>query len=167
VDGTRTTEAERRLNLWLALAGSSLAATAFAASYLPSPYEQSSFWTSSPAFFLLRTGIMAVGIPIAYAWQQRPRGHSRFSPLQQMGRTSLFIYWIHIELIYGLMVRPLHKSLTLAEAWIGVVIFSVLMLLLSLLKDRLADRLSAFGSRLWALSGLSVFGSGRLKTWNP
>ncbi len=37
----------------------------------------------------------------------------RFSPLQQLGRTSLFIYWIHIELIYGLMVRPLHKSLTL------------------------------------------------------
>jgi uncharacterized membrane protein len=55
-----------------------------------------------------------------------------------MGRTSLFIYWIHIELIYGLMVRPLHKSLTLGEAWIGVVVFSLLMLLASLVKQRVA-----------------------------
>ena len=116
---------------------------------------------------LLRTGILISGIPLAYAWQQRPGGLSRFSPLQQMGRTSLFIYWIHIELIYGLMVRPLHKSLTLGQAWLGVVVFCLLMLLLSLLKDRFADRLSAFGFRLWALSGLSAFGWNRLKTWNP
>ena len=60
-----------------------------------------------------------------------------FSPLQQMGRTSLFIYWIHIELIYGLVVRPLHKSMTLGQAWLGILIFALFMLLLSLLKDRL------------------------------
>ena len=157
VDATRTHESERRLNLGLALAGIFLATTAYAASYLPSPYAQSNFWTSSPAFFLLRTGIMISGIPLAFAWQQRPWGAARFSPLQQMGRSSLFIYWIHIELIYGLMVRPLHKSLTLGEAWIGVVIFCVLMLLLSLLKDRLL----AFGFRLSALSRFP--GSRRLK----
>ena len=72
----------------------------------------------------------------AYLWHRRPRGETAFSPLQQLGRTSLFIYWIHIELIYGLVVRPLHKSLTLGQAWIGVAVFAVLMLMVSLLKER-------------------------------
>ena len=161
VDAARTYESERRLNFWLAVAGPSLAVGAYAASYLPTPYDQSNFWTSSPAFFLLRTGIMITGVPLAYVWQQRPAGLSRFSPLQQMGRTSLFIYWIHIELIYGLMVRPLHKSLPLGQAWVGVVIFCVLMLLLSLLKDRLLARWRRSGFRL---STFDFRPEGRYKT---
>jgi hypothetical protein len=74
-----------------------------------------------------------------------------------MGRTSLFIYWIHIELIYGLVVRPLHKSLSLGQAWMGVLIFGLLMLILSLLKDRVRTRLSALGF------GLSTFGQAASK----
>ena len=136
LDGARTTAVEQRLNLWFALGGTVLALGAFAASYFPTPFEGSSFWTSSPSFFLLRTGLLVVTIAAAYLWHRRPRGATAFSPLQQMGRTSLFIYWIHIELIYGLMVRPLHKSLTLEQAWLGIVIFSVLMLIASLLKER-------------------------------
>jgi uncharacterized membrane protein len=136
VDQARTAAAERRLAVQIGIAGIVLAAASYAASYLPSPYQRSDFWTSSPAFFLLRTGVLIAAIGLAYAWDQRP-GASRFSPLRQMGRTSLFIYWIHIELIYGLIVRPLHKSMTLGEAWAGVVIFALLMLLVSLAKDRI------------------------------
>ena len=137
IDQTREPATERRLNLQLGAAGLVLAAGSYAASYLPSPYERSDFWTSSPAFFLLRTGVLIASIYAAYLWDQRPRAASAFSPLRQMGRTSLFIYWIHIELIYGLMVRPLHKSMTLGQAWLGIAIFAVLMLLLSRAKDRL------------------------------
>ncbi|HEY0876535.1 MAG TPA: acyltransferase family protein [Vicinamibacterales bacterium] len=137
IDRTRTGAAEARLNVFLGVAGLGLAAGSYAASYFPSPYEQSNFWTSSPAFFLLRTGLLVAAVSAAYAWGQRKWRISAFSPLEQMGRTSLFIYWIHIELIYGLMVRPLHKSMTLGQAWLGVAIFGLVMLLLSLLKDRL------------------------------
>jgi uncharacterized membrane protein len=140
LDGARTQAAERRLNLQLALGGAALVIASYAASYLPSPYERSDFWTSSPAFFLLRAGVLTAAVGAAFAWYQRPGAASAFSPLQQMGRTSLFIYWIHIELIYGLVVRPIHKSLTLGQAWIGVLIFSICMLLLSLAKDRIASR---------------------------
>jgi uncharacterized membrane protein len=154
IDETRTEITERRLNVRLALAGLALAAGSYAASYLPSPYERSDFWTSSPVFFLLRTGVLIASIGGAYAWSLRPHAAARFSPLQQMGRTSLFIYWIHVELIYGLIVRPLHKSMTLGQAWIGVLIFATGMLLLSLLKDRVVARLSTSGFRLWAQSRL-------------
>lgn len=143
IDLARTGTAERRLNLQLAAAGIAMALGAYGASFLPSLYERSDFWTSSPAFFFLRTGILVAGVPLAYAWQQLSAGSERFSPLRQMGRSSLFIYWIHIELIYGLVVRPLHKALTLGQAWTGVIVFCLLMLLLSLLKDRVRARLSS------------------------
>ena len=93
-----------------------IAAAAFAASFFPSPYARSEFWTSSPSFFLLRIGVLTALIGLAYAWERRPWDGGRFSPLQQLGRTSLFIYWIHVEMIYGLVVRPLHKSMSFPAA---------------------------------------------------
>lgn len=141
LDEARTGPVERRLNAWFAAGGLALTLGAFAASYLPSLFARSEFWTSSPSFFLLRTGLLIVTVGAAYLWHRRRRGETTFSPLQQLGRTSLFIYWIHIELIYGLMVKPLHKSLTLGQAWVGVLIFTLFMLIVSLLKERAAQKM--------------------------
>ena len=132
--------AERTLITRFALAGSLLAAVAFAASFFPSPYARSEFWTSSPSYFLLRTGVMTAMIGLAYAWERRSRGEERFSPFQQLGRTSLFIYWIHVEMIYGLVVRPLHKSMSFPAALLSIVFFSAFMLVCSIAKERLALR---------------------------
>jgi uncharacterized membrane protein len=137
IDASRTETSERRLNLWFAAVGLLLAAGAYAASYLPSLFSNSQFWTSSPSFFLIRTGVLVIAVGGAYAWRA---GREGWSPLEQMGRTSLFIYWIHIELIYGLVVRPLHKALSFGEAWLGVLIFALFMLIASLLKDRVMAR---------------------------
>ena len=132
--------AERTLVTRIALAGIVIAAAAFAASFLPSPYARSEFWTSSPSFFLLRTGVLTALIGLAYAWERRPWDGGRFSPLQQLGRTSLFIYWIHVEMIYGLVVRPLHKSMSFHAALLSIVVFSAFMLVCSIGKERLALR---------------------------
>jgi uncharacterized membrane protein len=146
LDEARDASVERRLNIWFALCGAGLALGAFGASHFPSLFANSEFWTSSPSFFLLRTGILVLTVAAAYLWYRRPRGQTAFSPLQQMGRTSLFIYWIHIELIYGLAVRPLHKSLTFGQAWIGVAVFAVLMLIVSLLKERVVEAWKSRGT---------------------
>ena len=132
--------AERTLVTRIGLAGISIAAAAFAASFFPSPYARSEFWTSSPSFFLLRAGVLTALIGFAYAWEHRPWDGGRFSPLQQLGRTSLFIYWIHVEMIYGLVVRPLHKSMSFPAALLSIVVFSAFMLVCSIAKDRLALR---------------------------
>lgn len=147
LDRTRTAFAERRANAWIAAAGLALAFGGYAGSFLPSIYSNSDFWTSSPSFFFIRTAILMLAVTGAYAWQQRRSGSTPWSPLQQMGRTSLFIYWIHIELIYGLVVRPLHKSLMLEQAWLGVLVFSLLMLAASIVKERVA----AWASQKWTL----------------
>jgi uncharacterized membrane protein len=140
IDSTTTRERETRLNVRLAAAGSVLALAAFGASYLPTPYPSSFFWTTSPAFFFLRVALMTTAVALAYAWDSRPGGEDRWSPMQQLGRTSLFIYWIHVEMVYGLISLPLHKSLTLVQACAALVVFAAFMLLCSVVKDRVVQR---------------------------
>lgn len=136
IDASRTPVDEKRLNIAFGIGGLFLALAAYGASFLPSPYASSYFWTTSPAFFFLRTGILIALIALAYGWQNRSGGETTWSPLLQLGRTSLFIYWIHVEMVYGLISLPLHKALSLPAAWAAVVVFSLFMLACSLLKDR-------------------------------
>ena len=132
---TRTGDEERRLNIWLGIAGSALAVVAYLLSFRPNPFLRSDFWTTSPSFFLMRVGLMTAAIAIAYAWQSRPGGAGKWSPVAQLGRTSLFIYWIHVEMVYGLISLPLHKSMTLGQAWIACGVFCLFMLFCSVAKD--------------------------------
>ena len=72
LDGLRTRRQEHLANLGFALAGIALTVAAYELSFLPSWHPQSHFWTTSPAFFFLRVGIMTTAIGIAYAWDLRP-----------------------------------------------------------------------------------------------
>lgn len=136
LDTARAPQQEFRVNAWLFVAGGSLSVGAFAASFLPTPYARSEFWSTSPAYFLLRTGILILLIPTAYVWQKVVTRSSSWSPIQQLGRTSLFIYWIHVEMVYGLISLRIHKTLTHPQAWVAYVAFTVFMLACSLAKDR-------------------------------
>jgi uncharacterized membrane protein len=142
LDAVRTATDERRANVGLFLAGASLAAFAYWCSFRPTWYQRSDFWTTSPANFFLRTGVMTTAVGVAYVWERLLRGPARWSPLAQLGRTSLFIYWIHVEMVYGLISRPWHKTLSLSSAWIGWALFSLLMLVCSVVKERIAVGLS-------------------------
>lgn len=146
LDRARTREGERLVNLGLLSAGVLLSAGAFALSYLPSPYASSWFWTTSPAYFFLRTGLLVAAIGAAYLWESRPGGAARWSPVRQLGETSLFIYWIHVEMIYGLISEPLHRALGPVEVAVALVAFSLFMLLCSLVKER---AVTAWAARPW------------------
>ena len=146
LDDARSPRTESRLNAWFFGAGSALALGAFGASLLPSPYAHSDFWGSSPSYFLLRAGILVVLVPIAYVWEKvAVRGS--WSPMEQMGRSSLFIYWIHVEMVYGLISIPIHNSLTHQQAWVAYAAFVVFMLLCSIAKDRVVRWWNAKGER--------------------
>jgi uncharacterized membrane protein len=136
IDAARTAAEEAKYARWFAVAGALIAVIAFALSYLPSPFPNAYFWTTSPALLFLRVGIMTATIWVAYVWESRPGGATTWSPVRQLGRTSLFIYWIHVEMVYGLISLPLHKSLSLGQALLGLVLFSLFMLICSIAKDR-------------------------------
>ena len=139
VEGTKTRRSESRVNLGLAVAGASLIAFGYAGSFLPSIYSRSDFWTTSPAYFAICTGVLTLSVAAAYLWQLRPEPH-RWSPIQQLGRTSLFIYWIHVEMVYGLMSQPLHRAFSLTAVFVALVFFTVAMVGVSVVKDRVAGR---------------------------
>ena len=140
IDAGQTPEIDRRLQRRLALGGALVSLAAFAASFLPSPFGPSYFWTTSPAYLFLRSGLTVLAVAGSYAWVWSWGEGPHWSPITQLGRTSLFIYWIHVELVYGLISRPLHRSLTLFEAAIGYLALCALMLWCSIAKERIARR---------------------------
>jgi uncharacterized membrane protein len=136
LDGARSPEADRRANLGLGIAGLAIAFVAYKASFYPALGVQSSFWTTSASFFFIRLGVMVATVGLAYLWEQRPTAGRRWSPLQLFGRSSLFIYWIHVEMVYGLISLHLHGAFSLRGAWIALVLFWCLMLAAAVGKDR-------------------------------
>ena len=138
IDRLRTAEDAARKQMGLAAAAILLAFLAYRASFFPSMYARSEFWTSSPSYFFLRVGILTLLIPLAYFWERAPwRGKvSNWSPLETFGRASLFVYWIHVEMVYGFFSRPLRRSLSFLEVLTAYVLFTIFLLGLVLLKNR-------------------------------
>jgi fucose 4-O-acetylase-like acetyltransferase len=139
LDRASDPDAEHTLMPRIAAGGALVAAAGYGASYLPSIYERSNFWTSSPTFFFLRTGLLTMAVAVAYAWEQARFARGR-SPLEQLGRTSLFIYWIHIELVYGLIAEPIKRRLPFPWAIVAFLLFSAAMLDVSIVKTKVAER---------------------------
>ena len=135
LDGARAPLADRRLNLSLAAGGALMAFLAYRSSFLPPVDPRSRFWTTSASFFFIRLGLLIVGLGVAYLWEQRPTAGRRWSPLQVLGRSSLFVYWIHVEMVYGLISLPLHGALSLSGAWAALGVFWALILAAVVAKD--------------------------------
>ena len=140
LDGARTPASERRANILLGVAGAAVAWGAYQASFLPPLHPRSSFWTTSASFFFIRLGLMIAALALAWLWEQRPTAGRRWSPIQLLGRTSLFVYWVHVELVYGLISRPLHGAFPLWGAWLALAAVCLVMLWLAAQKERLADK---------------------------
>jgi len=131
LDAARTPRQERFANGALAAMGAAIALGGYGASFLPPLYEETSFWTSSPTFFFVRLGALLLVLPIAYAWNTVFSGRS---PLAEFGRSSLFVYWIHVEMAYGVISAPLHQRLPLELAMLGVALLSAFLFALVKIK---------------------------------
>jgi uncharacterized membrane protein len=87
-----------------------------------------------PGTFFHRLGIIATLSGIGFFWCLLVQG--RFSVLRQLGRTSLLIYWVHIELCYGSFVFALRGRFQIGGAVGLVLLLTSLMLGLSWLKTQ-------------------------------
>jgi uncharacterized membrane protein len=116
----------------LAAVGVALAAAGYLTSYLPPLFPDASFWTSSPTFFFLRLGILVLSVPAAFVVTEWWRGER----LQEFGRASLFVYWVHVELVYGVLSAPIHRRLPLPFALAACAVFIVAMFGLVRLKAK-------------------------------
>ena len=99
------------LQMTLAVAGALVVWLAHEASFRPPSTRDSDYWTTSPRSFFLRVGLLTLLLPLGYAWEHVPLRHklSSWSPLEELGRASLFVYWIHVEMVYGFFSRPIRR----------------------------------------------------------
>jgi uncharacterized membrane protein len=99
-------------------------------------YGSYDFWHTSPNFFLIRAGVVLVILFLGYAWCKWGAGEWGFSPLIEMGKCSLLVYWVHFEFVYGgLSIVPKRAS-SIAMATRGFVIIFVAMTLLAVARNR-------------------------------
>jgi uncharacterized membrane protein len=141
LDRPRLESADRRFHAWMAGISLLFATACFAGSYLPSIYADSQFWTSAPSFFGLRVGLVTATLSLVYFWEQRPRLLPwAWNPMAQFGRASLFVYWVHVELVYGIVSQPLHRNLSFPSAVLAFATFSLLMFALAMAKNRAVEQ---------------------------
>lgn len=137
--GMRT--AERRTLNQLALAGGMLAVLSYALSYRPSIYVASSFWTTSPAYFGLRTGLLMTVLAGLFMLERGTAGvRTLLAPLARLGRSSLFVYWIHVEIVYGYATVWIHHKLPLWGTALTYAGFVALMYWSIALRDAVVER---------------------------
>jgi uncharacterized membrane protein len=139
VAANRDTRTLGRCFLLTFLAGATLTATVTIVR-LVSPaiihYPTEVIRQMGPGIFFHRLGLIGMLAGIGFLWCRA--WHGRFSALRQFGRTSLLIYWVHIEFCYGSMVYALRGKFQIPTALLLVAALSLAMLGLSLAKTRLA-----------------------------
>jgi hypothetical protein len=99
-------------------------------------YASYDFWHTSPNFFLVRAGIVLVVLFLGYAWCRWGAGEWGFSPLIELGKSSLLVYWVHIEFVYGgLSIVPRHH-VGIGTATLGLTVIFVAMTVLATVHNR-------------------------------
>jgi hypothetical protein len=117
-------------------------------------YAAYDYWHSSPNFFLMRCGILLLLTLAIFAWCRWGWATEGFSPFMQFGKTSLLVYWVHIEFVYGrLSILPKFRS-TIPLATVGMVVIFAAMLGISIWRTR-AKKPAAIPLQTATTQGLS------------
>ena len=128
-------ERVERAMQWSVLAGLAMIAGGQYFSNIPySIYPKSSFWIDSPALIVIRVGLILTMMAAAYLWTEF--GARKWSWVETLGKTSLMVYWVHVVLVYGRLLQPWKKSLSIAQAAAVTIAVTILMLGLSLARLR-------------------------------
>jgi hypothetical protein len=127
---------------WVVLVGFGLVFGAEYFASLPySVYTHADFWRDSPALILIRVGITLLLLAGAYLWTEfcaRPG----WSWMENLGKTSLMVYWVHVMLVYGNLVNAIKRSMTVSLAALATVVVTMLMVALAEVRLRWKARSS-------------------------
>jgi len=127
-------ESIERAMQWAAiLGGATILACQYMASVPYSIYTKSEFWLNSPAQVLTKVGVTYLMLAMAFVWT-RYGAREGWSWVRQFGTTSLLVYWVHIELVYGRTLTIIKNNLTVTQTVISAVLLILLMLAISTIK---------------------------------
>lgn len=123
-----------RVMQWAALGGIALLFGAQYFSNLPySIYSNSDFWVNSPGLIFMKTGIILLLACFAFLWT-RHMNPAGWSFVRQLGTTSLLVYWVHTELVYGRWFGVWKESLSVPQTAAMAMLIIVMMIGLSVAR---------------------------------
>jgi hypothetical protein len=127
-------EATDRAMQWTAILGGALILSGQYFANLPyTLYPKSDFWLNGPSLIFIKLGVILVILAVAYLWNEHLAGEG-WSWVRQFGTTSLLVYWVHIELVYGRWFSFWKENLTVAQTTATAIGLILLMLLLSVAR---------------------------------
>lgn len=125
-----------RVMLWAMSIGIGLVIAARYLSELPySIYAHSDYWLNSPGLTASKLGIVLCILALSYLWVNAG-APQRWSLFRQLGTTSLLVYWVHIELVYGRWFGFWKEALTVQQVILFSIVLIALMTLLSVWRTR-------------------------------
>jgi uncharacterized membrane protein len=149
-------EMTERAMQWVALVGGGLILICQYFANAPySLYAKSEFWLNSPAQVLTKQGVTLLMLAFAFLWT-RYGATEGWSWIRQFGTTSLLVYWVHIELVYGRWLWFLKNNLNVAQTLAAALCIILLMLAISLAKSyrqRIVTWIEGMGWAFWPKAG--------------
>jgi uncharacterized membrane protein len=112
-------------------------------------YSTYDYWHTSPNFLMMRAGLMLVIAFLSYAWCRWGLATRGFSPLIQLGQTSLLVYWVHIEFVYGRYSLLSKRAQSIPTASRGLLEIFLSMLILSLIRTRIEWKRISWNNINW------------------
>src|SRR5437764_3178175 len=97
-------------------------------------YAVYDYWHSNPNFLLMRCGVLLIILFLVYAWCRWGFAQKGFSPIIQLGNTSLLVYWVHIEFVYGRFSILPKGQCSALKATVGLLTIFLAMVLLSMAR---------------------------------
>ena len=145
-----TPEATDRAMRWIAAgAGFAIVIAQACAAATRSIYAASDFWLNSPAQVLTKASVTLVMLSGAYLWTRYGARHGAWSWVRQFGVTSLLVYWVHIELVYGRWLWFFKNNLTVPQTALAAVVVILFMLALSALRTNWPRIRAALANTGW------------------
>lgn len=131
---------------WSAILGVALITASQYLSSMPySIYSNSDYWLNSPWLIFTKLGVVLLVLAFSFIWTRHSQ--NTWSWVRQFGLTSLLVYWVHIELMYGRWFWFWKENLDVSQVVIVSAVCIALMLLLSTIRLQWKN---------WRLLGLFV-----------
>lgn len=125
-----------RFMQWTCLVSFGMVLVAGYVASLPySIYRQSDFWLNGPSLIFIKTGVILLIACFAYLWLNfLPSRNPSFVIL--LGTSSLLVYWVHLEIVYGRWLWFWKERLSVTETSIFSVVLIAAMVGLAALWRR-------------------------------
>lgn len=138
---------EKRFMYWLAVFGAVSVIIGVISDVVPvSIYPTYNYWFTSPAYFFVRIGSLMM--MFSAIWYIAPKLQNQWKALTILGIESLFVYVVHLIVLYGSVINPstnllvyFGTSLTLFESILVFLFLLVLMIAAALLWNYLKTKL--------------------------